>query len=76
MGDNSHSSLPIEYQLNYGTACGNLDVTQFMNNAPPQCVTSPDSGLPEEKPLRIFWGDSGTFTVDVSNSRLIGLDRR
>lgn len=28
-----HTSLPIEYQLKYGTACGNLDWSQFVREA-------------------------------------------
>lgn len=76
MDANLHSSLPFEYQLKYGTACGNLDVAQLMNNAAAQGIWSPDSGLSEEIPLRFFWSDARAFSVDIGNSCLISLDRR
>jgi len=41
---NENSSLPIEYQLEYGTAVGNADLSDFVNQAKGFGVGSAHSG--------------------------------
>ena len=75
ISESSHSSLPIEYQLQYGTACGDLDLSQVVNNAPNFGITSANGCFPEEVLLCGFGSDASPLAVHGHNSGLVGFDR-
>jgi hypothetical protein len=72
MEGNLHSSLPIEYQLNYGTACGYLDISRFMNKTSINGIRGVDGLLSQEELLRLLGIDSGSILVNRGDPLLIG----
>ena len=66
-----HSSLPVEYQLEYGTAFGNADLTQFVNNPQPYSFGGANSGFLDEILLRHLKSDAGAIVIDSCNPLLI-----
>jgi len=71
-----HSSLPIEYQLKYGTACGYFNGPQFVGEATLDGVGGAYGAFPQEKLLCGFWINSSPVVVDSLDSLLVGLNRR
>ena len=69
------SSLPIEYQLQYGTACGNLDWSDVVRKATGDRVCGTYVGFPQKEILGVLWTNPRPFTVDSLDSLLIRLDR-
>ncbi len=72
---NSNLSLPVEYQLKYGTAFGNLDFTQFVNNPVTNCFVGIDGCLLQEELLSDFRTNTRTLLVDSLDPLLVGSDR-
>ena len=76
MSENLHTSLPIEYQLKYGTACGYLDRPNLVCQTITDGVVGTYVALPEEKLLCDFWINPRPITIDGLDAFLIGLNRR
>ena len=76
MSDNLHSSLPVEYQLQYGTACGNLDISQFVNKAAINGIPGAHGDLSQEEVFRVIRVDACPIVVDGFDALLIGANRR
>ena len=74
MSENLHSSLPIEYQLSYGTAKGNFDLAQLVNNTSLFCDSSSQIAFPKEKTLSVIGSDSSPLAVNGLDSLLVSLD--
>lgn len=55
MSENLHTSLPIEYQLQYGTPCGYLNGPNFVSNSAGNGVSGAYGALPQEVLLCGFW---------------------
>ncbi len=72
----SHTSLPIEYQLKYGTACGNLDFSQLVCEAPGDSLGGIYGGLTEKKSFGVIWVNSSPVSVDSFDSLLVRLNGR
>lgn len=70
------SSLPIEYQLEHGTACGNIDDANLVSEPPVHCVFSDNIALPKEHLLCGIWLDASPVTINRLDALLISLDRR
>ena len=73
---NLHTSLPIEYELKYGTPCGYFDVSNGMGNPPAYGISGIDGAFPQEKLLCDFWINPSPVTIDRFDPFLIGLNRR
>ena len=71
---NLTSSLPIEYELKYGTACGDLDGTDFVSQAFGYGVLSGDVAFPKEKLLCRFWLNPSPLVVNRLDALLVPLD--
>jgi hypothetical protein len=65
---NENSSLPIEYQLEYGTAVGNADLSDFVNQAKGFGVGSAHSGLAEKQPFGDILSNASSLFVNLGNS--------
>lgn len=65
---NENSSLPIEYQLQYGTAIRNADLSDFVNQANGFGVGSDHSGFTQKQVLSVVLSNSGPLFVNLSNS--------
>ena len=63
MSENLHSSLPVEYKLKYGTAHGNADLKDFVNQSSSCGLGSIDGGLPEKVRFGLLGGHVGTFML-------------
>jgi len=72
MGENVFSSLPVEYQLNYGTARGDLDLLQFVNKSPINGIWGVDGCLSQEELLRLFGIDPRSLLINGRDSLLVG----
>jgi hypothetical protein len=70
------SSLPIEYQLKYGTACGDVNGSYFVGETALNSLGGTDVTFPQEKLFCGFWINPSPLVVDSLNSLLIGLNRR
>ncbi len=70
------TSLPIEYQLLYGTARGNADVSDFVNNTSVSGVRGANGTFSQEELFGLFRSDPGAITVDSHNPLLVRLNRR
>jgi len=75
MSDNLHTSLPIEYELKYGTACGNLDSSNFVSKAACDSLGGIYIALPKEKLLCDFWVNPSTLIIDSLDALLVPLNR-
>jgi len=75
MAENLHSSLPIEYQLNYGTACRDLNVSQFMNKSTINGIAGAEGCLSQEELFRILGIEPGSLLVDRPDALLVGPNR-
>jgi hypothetical protein len=53
MANEMHTTLPIEYQLKYGTARGNADLSDFVNQTPSLSFVRIESGLTHEVALSV-----------------------
>ncbi len=73
---NLHSSLPIEYKLKYGTACGYLNVSDSVGDTLRDGVGGINGAFTKEKFLCDFWINPSPVTVDCFNPLLVGLNRR
>ena len=71
-----HSSLPIEYQLKYGTACGNLDFTHLVGDSASDRVGGVYGGFSQEEFFGILWTNPSPFAVNGLDALLVSLDRR
>ena len=72
----NNSSLPIEYELKYGTACGNLDIAQLMSKAASDSICGIYGGFAEKEILGVLWTNSSPLPIDGFDPLLIGLHRR
>ena len=75
MLDNLHSSLPIEYQLKYGTACGHVDFAHFVREATGDRVCGPYGGFSQEEFFGVLWTNPSPLVVDGLDSLLVRLNR-
>ena len=75
MSNDLHTSLPIEYQLKYGTACGNLDGTNFMSKTPGDSIGGSYVALPKEELLCDLRINPTPITVDGLDALLVFLNR-
>lgn len=73
--ENLHTSLPIEYQLKYGTACGYLNGPNLVSNAASNGISGVYGAFPQEELLCEFWINPRPLVVDSLDSLVIGLDR-
>ncbi len=75
MSNHLHTSLPIEYQLKYGTACGNLDSANFMSKPLSDSSGGGYVALPEEKLFCDLRINPRPITVDSLDALLVLLYR-
>lgn len=76
MSDPLISSLPIEYELKYGTASGNIDSPHLVSDSPVDCILRADRGFSQEQllcGLRLY---SSPITIDSLNALLVRLNQR
>lgn len=76
MSELLHTSLPVEYELRYGTACRNLHVSDFMRQTTADCIGGVYSAFAEEKALSVFPADPCPTVVNVFDAFVIGLNGR
>ncbi len=65
------TTLPIEYELKYGTARGNADLSNFVNQTPSLSFVRVESGLTQEVALSVRVREVGPLGVNCFNSLLI-----
>ena len=75
MSDALHSSLPIEYKLQYGTACGNLNGLDSMSNSVFNSLSGIPSGLAQENLFGTLRINSRPLVVNSLDALVIGLNR-
>jgi hypothetical protein len=76
MSDSLHTTLPIEYQLNYGTACGDLNGLNPMSQTVSDGFVGVHSILPQENffgPVRI---NSSPLVIDSLDALMVSLNSR
>jgi len=76
MPENLHSSLPIEYQLKYGTAIGNANISDFVNQSTSFSVFCGHPSFPQEQFFGVGLLDTSPFLIDVRDPSLVRLNRR
>jgi hypothetical protein len=74
--ENLFSSLPIEYQLLYGTACGYLDSSNLVHEAVLDSIGGVYGAFPQEELLRDIWINPSPITIDCLDPFLISLNSR
>ncbi len=73
---NLHTSLPIEYELKYGTARGYVNAADIVCDPALHGISGVHRALSQEKPLGDFWINPSPVTIDCPDLLLIGLNRR
>ncbi|HTP45065.1 MAG TPA: hypothetical protein VMJ13_10885, partial [Candidatus Acidoferrum sp.] len=68
-----HSSLPVEYKLKYGTACGHVDFAHFVREATGDRVCGPYGGFSQEEFFGVLWTNPSPLVVDGLDSLLVRL---
>ena len=71
MSNNVHSSLPVEYQLKYGTARGNAQLGDFVNKTPVDSLLCIESGLTQKVALGLFLGDTSPLGINTLDAGLV-----
>jgi len=67
-------ALSLEYRRDYGTACGNLNISDFVDNPLINCVTSIFSLSFYEKASDFPFGEIGVLRDDITHSFLVAQD--
>ena len=62
--EDEFTSLPLEYQLRYGTAFRNADLSEFVNNTKSHCIIRTDGSFLTEKLLSHIRSDESALVVD------------
>jgi hypothetical protein len=72
--DAALDALALEYEGDYGTAHGNLEVADLMNDPTANGVCRVFGLRFEKQDFSLLGSDLGTFLEDLSNTFLIDLD--
>jgi len=75
MSDSLHTTLPIEYQLQYGTACGNLNGLDSMSQAAGNGLNGVHGVLSQENLFCSIRVNPRPLVIDSLDSLVVGLDR-
>ncbi len=74
MSDSLHTTLPIEYQLQYGTPCGNLNGLDSMSETSANGFSSVHSAFAQENCFCSVRINSRPLVIDGLDSLVIGLN--